>query len=198
MSRLPPFTYDLKPMSIFPFTSSCFLYTENMFIKPLVSKETAREAFLEKRGFFRKPVLERVELVYLPYYVFTVEVSLPENREVHLGLDGIEGVFSFFNPKVELAEESPGEAFDFILPPGEAEKKALEEYRWMVIREGIRKKSPPEVKEVRERKQVKYPYWVGYYRRGARYDFKMIDAVSGGFAGIKMRRVLLKAFEGKR
>ena len=174
-----------------------------MFIKPLVSEEFAREGFRKKRGFFRRPVLERVELVYLPYYVFTVAVLLPEEKEVHLGLDGIEGMFSFFNPEVEMTEESAGETFDFVLPPEEAERRALEEYRWMVIREGIRKRTPPRVKEVRERKQVQYPYWIGYYRRGERYDFQAIDAVSGGLAGIKMRRVLLKAFtirkvEGER
>lgn len=166
-----------------------------MFIKPLVSEVAAREVFQKKRGFLRKPVLERVELVYLPYYVFTVAVLLPEENEVHLGLDGIEGMFSFFNPEVEIAEEGARETFDFVLPPEEAEKRALEEYRWMVIREGIRKKTPPQVKGVRERKQVRYPYWIGYYRRGGRYDFHAIDAVSGGFAGVKMRRVLLKAFK---
>ena len=46
--------------------------------------------------------------------------------------------------------------------------------------------------------KVLYPFWVGYFQKGNKYDFKAVDAVSGEMMGVTMRKVILKAFRVMR
>ena len=39
---------------------------------------------------------------------------------------------------------------------------------------------------------LKYPYWVGYYKRKSGIDFEVIDALNGKKQGAKMKPVFIK------
>ncbi|MDZ7261753.1 MAG: hypothetical protein ONB05_06585, partial [candidate division KSB1 bacterium] len=171
-----------------------------MFVKPQISKEQAEEILSSQRGLFsfqfRKATLLRVELVFLPCYLFTILLNQNrEEREIQVTIDGIQGSFALFQDRgIQFTDRPEAEFFKFQLSSQEAREKALEVCRGQLIRWGFRKRHPSQIKGVVEQKKVGYPYWVGYFKRKEAYDFKLIDAVSGSLQGIPMRRLLLVAF----
>jgi len=166
-----------------------------MFLKKVLSRHSAENILSGKSS--KKNILKKVELVYLPYYLFKILLSTErrERKEVCISADGISGNFSFFTAeKIDFTEKPEGDSFDFVISRKEAEKKALEEYRWLLIKHSFTKSRLPRLETISETSLIYYPYWVGYYERGGRYDFRALDGISGEFGGIRMREVFLSAF----
>lgn len=140
--------------------------------------------------------MKKAELLYLPYYLHNVVVLQGDTEhEVVACTDGIEGGFSFFNVKeMTLNDEAPEEVIDFVISPEDAEQCCRENLRWHLVRQGLRLKVKAQVEKVRETRKVYYPYWVAYFERGGRYDFRAADAVTGEVQGVRMRSVFLKVF----
>lgn len=169
-----------------------------MYIAPEISKKEAyailsrRKSFLPLK-FLKKPLqIKRVELIYLPFYLF--EILLTGNQNVTIAVDGLLGDSIFF-VKEELKYEKKTEHFvcDFILSPSEAQDIALKEYKWLLLQQGLRSRRNVTVEKITEAKKIFYPFWIGYFLKGKAYEFKAIDALSGQIQGIKMRKLFLKA-----
>jgi len=168
------------------------------FAVPKVSREEARR-ILGKRGKLslrRKREMRKMELLHLPYYIHSVVVSQRnEEHEVVVCTDGICSGFSFFNAKqTAFCEEVSGEVFDFVVSPEEAERACLENLRWHLLRQGLRLKVKPFVKEIRHVERIHYPYWVAYFKGPDGYEFRAADAVTGEIQGVRMRKAFLTAF----
>jgi hypothetical protein len=176
-----------------------------MYVIPEISKEQAENILSQKRTFlpirFRKKTvpLKRFELIHLPFYLFDVAVveqteTGKQKKKVTISLDGLVGDNLFFfreNVKYKAGVENP--VCPFVLSQTGAQQAAEDKYKWQRLEQGLRMKQkyiPGEIIEVRK---IFFPFWVGYFRRGKGYDFKLMDGVSGEVQGIRMRKVFLKA-----
>lgn len=173
-----------------------------MYITPGISKENAENIFLEQKSFLskrfgkKKPVpLKRVELIYLPFYLFEVVSSGEERKqEAKVCLDGLLGDnLFFFRENMAYKDKVEHPVCPFVLSPAEARQKAVDKYKWLQLEHKLRIKQKFEMGEISEGKRIFYPFWVGYFPKGKGYDFKIMDAVSGEVQGVRMRKVFLKA-----
>lgn len=186
-----------------------------MFIKVKISRQQAENIITKKSAFLsssklasrKKRILpERLEVVYLPFYLFDVLVEKGEKgqinfparqQQVTLSVDGLLGhavLYADDALDVEKDPNSPAPTCDFILSPADAAKTALDRYRGILLEHGLRTRSRPLAKEISEGKKILYPFWVGYFKRKKGYDFKALDAVSGEIQGVRMRRVFIFFF----
>lgn len=113
-----------------------------------------------------------------------------------VALDGVLGDNLFFITIEMIFRDQPGNDIPvcpFVLSPPEAQGIAMERYRWQRLEQGLRFKQKSAIGKIIEVKKVYYPFWVGYYKRKGKYDFRIIDALSGEFQGVRMRRLFLAA-----
>jgi len=167
----------------------------------ITGEEAARLLTSQKRFSIRRKSLQKLELVHLPYYVFTVELSSRRGiRTATISVDGIQGSFALFDQqKMAYHKEAALEGFDFVLSEAEAQAVALSEYRRMLLGYELKRRDPVLIKRVVDCLRLYYPYWIGYFLKRGRYDFAAIDALSGQKQGVKLRKVLLMAFkQGQR
>jgi hypothetical protein len=171
-------------------------------VAPTVSKEQAAASLSAPATTFparlwSKPMQPtRVELVYLPYYFFDIEVAQDDGvRTVGVAVDGILGATVFFVDDALIRRPGCDGAFcDFVQCPEAARETALHEYRWLMLEHGLRNKRAASIGAIAEPERVHYPFWVAYFKKRGSYDFKALDAVSSEIQGIKMRKVFLAAF----
>ncbi|UCH95875.1 MAG: hypothetical protein JSV88_03255 [Candidatus Aminicenantes bacterium] len=172
-----------------------------MYVTPGISKEEAENIFSQRKSFLskfgkKKPVpLKRVELIYLPFYLFEViSGSEDSERKVKISLDGLLGDnLFFFRESLKFKNSVDYPVCPFVLSPAEAQPRAADKYKWLQLEHRLRLKQKFEIGEISEGKRIFYPFWVGYFQRGKGYDFKIMDAVSGEVQGVRMRKVFLKA-----
>ena len=138
----------------------------------------------------------RIEILYLPYYCFDLELKgSAEDQVVHVAVDGVAGDVVFFvTEKLELAPHGDRQSCTFELSPEKAQDVAMDQYKRMLLEHGLRNKTATTVQNISSASEMLYPFWVGYFRKGGTYDFKALDAISGEIQGIRMRKVFLKAF----
>ncbi|MCP2604928.1 hypothetical protein NLC29_02100 [Candidatus Aminicenantes bacterium AH-873-B07] len=166
------------------------------FIKPFISKQEAYKLFSKKKKIFlKKSKIEKLELVYLPYYLFKLTVNFPDGeKEIFAASDGIEGSFAYWSEKsIKFSRDGEGFVFDFIIDSNKAKEKIEEEYRSILLLYNLKKKRNAWLNEIKKIDKFYYPYWIIYYRKRISYDFKILDAVSGEIQGIKMKRIFLIA-----
>ena len=167
-----------------------------MFVKPLIPEQEALLIFNKVSKWRRKQKPEKVELIYLPYYLFEILVLIKDTeKEVFLSIDGIQGEFRFLETKhLDFAEKTKNLCFKFSIGREEATNRMLDEYQWILVKGSHNRKIRVKVSRIKDTKEFFYPYWIAYYKRKNGYDFKTIDAISGKFTGLKMQRTFLKAF----
>ena len=186
-----------------------------MFIRPKITQKQAGVIFSIKKSsipripklFSRKksPVPERLEMVYVPFYLFDVlvEKEIKGNKEgfspkqyVTLSVDGLLGHAVLYAENaldVEKDPETPVPTCDFAISSSDAAKKALDQYKGTLLEHGLRTRGHPRVEKISEGRKIYYPFWIGYFKKKKGYDFKSLDAVSGEIQGVRMRRVFMKA-----
>jgi hypothetical protein len=170
-------------------------------VVPQVSRQQATDLFLSSQGSLtaklrrKHTALARSELLYLPYYRFAIELSESTDREpVRVAVDGLAGEAVFFmSANLQLTPNADEHYCEFELSATEARGIAMEEYRRMLLEQGLRNKTKTTVRSISEAEPLHYPFWVAYFRKGDGYDFKVLDAVSGEVQGVRMRKVLLRA-----
>ena len=169
-------------------------------IAPKISEKRAEILLTEKKRFFSKRIsVRKLEVVHLPHYIFTVDLSTKQGpRTVTISVDAILGSFALFDhADINYQKETPPELFEFTLTEEEAQEAALFEYRRVLLGYGLKRHDPVSVKTVVDCRRIYYPYWLGYFMKRGRYDFTAIDALSGQKQGVKMRKVFLLAFTQK-
>ena len=176
-----------------------------MFIEPKISQQQAENIFSTKKSslsmisklFSWKSQIfpERLEVVYLPFYLFDV---LVEKESVTLSVDGLLGHAVLYTKDVLDVENDPKTPIptcDFEISSSDAAKMALDQYKGILLEHGLRTRSHHHVEEISEGRKIYYPFWIGYFKKKKGYDFKALDAVSGEIQGIRMRRVFIKALK---
>lgn len=175
-------------------------------VSPTLSKEQATASLSAAPTSFPASIWSksieptRVELVYLPYYFFDIELSQDCcTQKVGVAIDAVLGTNVFFiGDALERRSGGEGATCDFVQSATVARENAMQEYRWFMLEHGLRNKRAVSLKELSEPERVYYPFWVAYFKKRGSYDFKALDAVSGELQGIKMRRVFLAAFRRMR
>jgi hypothetical protein len=154
-------------------------------------KRLARRPLL--RPFLRLPP-NRIELLHFPYYRFALQVEDRAGvREVAAGADGILGTLVMMeNLQLRWQEEDFRPEFGFALSREEARAKVAEEYRWILYRARMRRYRCRLV-SVDDGEVFYYPYWVGYFSRSGKWDFDILDAVTGHPLGGPLRKAFLHA-----
>jgi hypothetical protein len=188
-----------------------------MLTKPKISRRQAEIIFSIKKSAIPKfpklsfrnnsPVPERLEMVYVPFYLFDVLVEKENkgNREsftpkqyVTLTVDGLLGHAMLFAANAldaEKDEETPVPVCDFAISSADAAKLALDQYKGILLEHGLRTRSHSYATKISEGMKIYFPFWVGYFKKKRGYDFKALDAVSGEIQGVRMRRVFMKALK---
>ena len=151
--------------------------------------------------------LEKMELMYLPFYLFEVSVeravkekkaSDSRRQNVILSVDGLLGHAVLFAERALEIERNPEKAApvcDFAISLSDAAEIALDQYKGTLLEHGLRTRSYSHAKEISEGREIYYPFWIGYLKKKKGYDFKALDAVSGEIQGVRMRRVFIKALK---
>lgn len=173
-----------------------------MFVIPEIDREKALEILAKKpRPFTRKRNLLKIELLYLPSFLFLVRIKPDKgNRSVdYVVVEAIHGEFALME-KCDYSPEPflPCRIYDFILPPAEAEAIALNQYERILLKKSLKNKSLAVVESIELEKQFYYPYWIGYFRRKRALDFDVIDGMSGNHQGPKMRPVFIELLLQKK
>jgi len=174
-----------------------------MYISPEVPKKNAEHILSQRKSFFslkirKKPFsLEKIELFYLPFYVFEIVCERgAEKQKMRISLDGLFGSSLFFiREGLRYKSKIDHLVSPFVLSLTDAKKKALEEFRWLLLEQGLRNKKSLSGSKITGTEKIYYPFWVGYFQKRKAYDFRALDGVSGEIAGVKMRRIFLKAFK---
>jgi hypothetical protein len=166
---------------------------------PLFNETSAREILKPQKKWWhlRKKILKQIELVFLPFYYFELRTESKKSdlQRANFVVDGITGVYSLFDP-IELTNTPPvnTSVFQFELTLPRAREIGLFEYKRSLLNYGLKQHVFIEVKEILLEEKFFYPFWIGYYVVGKKYDFLVIDALSGKMPGIKLRRAFLSAF----
>lgn len=172
------------------------------FVQPKVSPEDAKKILVKrpKLSLRRRRDMRKMELLYLPYYLYRAVISQGgEQHEVLVCTDGISCGFSFFDTRqTAFCDEASGEVFDFVVSAEESRRTCLDNLRWHLLRQGLRLKVRATVGEIRDAGKIYYPYWLAYFKGDGGYDFRIADAVTGEIQGVRMRRTLLAAFSQAR
>jgi len=167
--------------------------------QPLID---AREAFelLTLRGrFFRwkKTFPQKLELIYLPYYFFQLQVRNKKGveRKFLAGIDAVSGSFALVDDKNLKPGELSEIEFSPRLEPEQAEELILKEARWFLYQKSFFEREKYQLVDFQPAGLWYYPYWVGYYQNpGGSWDFLALDAVSGILQGGPARRIFILAF----
>jgi len=173
-----------------------------MYVTPKISQGEAHDILSKKirplpLRIRKRPVsLKRIEVTYVPYYVFEIRTAGKEGTQrAAIAVDGLTGTAMLF-AEDDLTFETEGDTVscNAVLSRIEAERIATEEYRRLLMEQGLRNKRMPSAGKMTGGRIIFYPFWIGYVKKGQSYDFMAIDAVSGEPQGVRMRKVLLKAF----
>jgi hypothetical protein len=175
-----------------------------MILAPLISKQQAEEIFTNSsRTFFRRILRKearpfRLELLYLPFYIFEVIFNQNDSlKTTEFSVDGLLGNVTFFAPmERNLTDCTKNQTIEFSLPLEQAEKLVLEKCKTLILEQGMKFHKDATIQSIQFSKNLYYPFWVAYFKKGKRYDFRALDGVSGEIQGIQMRKVFLKAFRG--
>ena len=169
-----------------------------MYVKPEIIEEKAREIFARQKSFLffkflkKSLKLKRVELIYLPFYLFDIKLSI--DKKVTIATDGLLGYsILFVKDELKFKDSTKYPVCNFVLPASEAQEVALKEYKAILLEQGLRSRKTVTVETISEGNKIYYPFWIGYYRKGKAYEFKALDSLSGHIQGIRMRKVFLKA-----
>jgi hypothetical protein len=166
-----------------------------MFVTAIIEKHKAEELLSLTNSIWpaRRKII-KVELFYLPLYLFTIDLEDKKGRQYQemISVDGIKGEFAFFR---ETEYDQPAKEkinkFSCKLTESMARQIAMEEYKRFMLKNNLKSGNHSRIVIFSQGVQVFYPYWIGYIKRRNGYDFEVIDAVGGSKQGIKMRPVFI-------
>jgi hypothetical protein len=172
--------------------------------KPLITEPQAQK-LLTIRGKilrFRKTLPQRMELLYVPYYFFTLLVrnKKGDEKNFYAAVDAIVGGFAIVERERLDEIESEKTEFQPQLSREDAYLVVEKEARWFLYRESVKMHETFELVKTVCDGIAGYPYWVGYYRdRSGAWEFHSLDAISGRLQLGNGRRLFIHGFSmGKR
>ena len=169
------------------------------YLRPLVDKSLALEKLSKKRLFRRPDRLKRAELVYLPYFLHTFEISrLNQLSRLRALCDSVTGVVvvpdDAFESHFDAHDGVHGQPLELQpqLDAGTAQQLARDEIARLVLREAVKLPHGREL-DIHQAtiSEVALPYWVAYVERGESYSIRAIDALTGTKVGFRLKSALL-------
>lgn len=167
------------------------------YVHPVISEHQALEKLSKKGLFQRAAPLQRIELVYLPFFLHTFEISR-SNRTSRLRAlcDAVTGVVVVPDDGFKPHFHAHGESRDYLIEPRldaeSAQEIAREEIMQLVLREAFKQ---PLGRELNIRQitvlEIALPYWIAYAKKGERYSIKTIDGSTGAKVGFRLKSALL-------
>lgn len=154
-----------------------------MISKKLKNKITWDKAneLLRKGNFMRKKNADRVELIYIDFYLFEVIVDpkLSEPKSDWAMADCLTGCFTFFerNPEIEMETSHRDETL--AIGPDEAKEIVKREYTFHLLHRNLRTKLSAKVSQIKFESAISYPFWIGYYIHSNHYRMEVLDGVNG-------------------
>jgi len=143
---------------------------------------------------FKKRAIEKVELLGLPNYLFEVEVSFRDHsQKVNVAVESVGGLVTVLQEGTEFEDRDDVEELPSVLSVEEARERIHSDYRWLLLAAGLKQRRKYKIEAVADRGEFLFPYWAGYFRRRGRWEFDLVDAVSGALQGPTTRRVVLDA-----
>jgi hypothetical protein len=172
-----------------------------MYVHPKVSGEEAQQLLLRtlrKKRFPRKTHkrIQRVECLYIPYYLFRFKIPEKKGEYKVLVLDGIlgESLSAFNGVLSDHPHRDHHSICPYALSPEISRQQVKEKYQGRLLESNMRNKKQQTLGSLVEQTEFYYPFWIGYFQKGDRFDFKALDGISGSPQDIRMRKIFLKAF----
>ena len=178
---------------------TCTQSTESVkILAPAVTREQAEKTIqkaLRRRFLVRPGSLKNVELIYVPFHAFRCRIKdKPENHVVSAAGDALTGEYAATLRNFQVL---PDHADVQVPPPQVAaetvHKLVVDHVRWMMIQGKLFRIHSGELDACEYTGLLAYPFWVGYVKRGDRYNIQVVDAISGERTGPQLRQLLLLA-----
>ena len=161
---------------------------------PKIDKDSAVKRLKQKENFFqRKKNICQSELIYVPYYLFSVNIHMENNKTVdfYVCVDTIIGECAYLKERKEIKSTASALSAQSSIDAEMADERV----RKFITNEILLKK-----KKLMNHKRMdisletvfEYPYWIGYFRRDDGIDFSAIDGVTGQKQGPKMKTMFIK------
>ena len=165
-------------------------------VRPVLSKQEAENKLRLRSPLppFGKIRFDKIELSYLPHYLFDVTVEWKAEREVaRAAVDAVLGHFAMWRPGDLEMEDAQGPEFEipFIIPRDEAREKLLAQYRWLLISTALKLRKRFRIIQTIPGPRLYYPFYTAYHRARGQWKFEACDAVSGMRQGGKVKDALL-------
>jgi hypothetical protein len=165
-----------------------------LFVSPVINKKEAFGKLSKRNGLFRKYKIEKVELLHLPAWLFSIWLELKNQNQVHetVFIDAIEGHIAFLKD-VQMSPNPPKNIRlpNFKINPDQAQQLVRDEFHRLLMQKNLKNKANASIKSMQLQNKIYYPYWIGYFRKKGAWDFKVIDGVSGELQGLKMKSVFI-------
>ena len=170
-----------------------------MYICPDISEAEAHTIFMIKKrrnpiSFFRRAKLKRVELFYVPLYLF--EILIQSEKGVNCTViccDAILGETAIFKGQDhQHSEQALGKVFRPELDPEQVEEKVRKYGHDLILDQTMGYGRKGSLQDVNFTETVFYPFWVGYFEKRGCYDFRITDGITGQLQGPKMRLLFLQ------
>lgn len=168
-------------------------------VRPLLGPEEAAGK-LKIRSLlppFRKRRFEKIELVFLPHYLFKVAIDWKGGEEeTEIAVDAVHGHFAIWtsgSAELEKAEEAD---FDipFLLNVKQAQECLMDQYRWVLVSTGMKLRKSFKIRNVWQGCRIYFPFWAAHYRSFSGRNFEIADAVNGMRQGGKVRDAVISAW----
>jgi hypothetical protein len=174
-----------------------------LIIEPQISKDDVvyilshKSSKFLKKNWRNRATLKRIELVYLPFFLFDMtQYGIQKGR---VCVDGLIGhAFFSFKDELRTTEKQDVPLCPFVLSPSEGETRVQGWWQGITLEQGLRRKHPTPETSIGSHRKMYYPFWVGYFETKNAYDFRAVDAVTGDKQGVRMRKVFLRAFREMR
>jgi len=157
----------------------------------LIERSEAGRRLGRRPGLLRRRSVGRLELLWMPYYLVTLQLG-EERRVLRVLVDSRGGGATCLVGEVVWGEAPPTLGAP-ILSAVEAIASARALLRRGVLVERRRRFASCEITQ-QQAELVAYPFWMEVFERlRRRYDIRLLDAVGGRRAGAETRRSVLAA-----
>jgi len=171
-----------------------------MYICPVISAADAQDIFETKKrlnpfSFFRRAQFKKTELFHVPLFLFEILVQAEEKKSnTVISCDAIMGETAIFQGEDHRhSEQAQGTVCEPVLEQEQAKELARKYGHALILNQAMGYGRKASLQDVNFVEMIFYPYWIGYFKKGGRYDFRIIDSMTGQLQGPKFRRLFLQA-----
>lgn len=165
-------------------------------MNPNIARTKALRILQRPSGWLRrKHSIIKVELLYLPCYLYAAAIDSPKaRRKTSTALvDALHGTFAHFTGG-DSAESLPEPARigRELKTPQECLEIAREEVKRAMLFSNLKQRDRAVLQSIVFDRKIYYPFWVGYFQRKKALDFRVADGLSGKIQGVSMRQTFMK------